>query len=196
MTLFRTISEKLQGCSAKLRTSFLVTLVAILIHNFPWMLNWLPVDLRSTAQTGAYMILQASVLAALLWAKQHNVIGDPSAVTVPPQAPVASGLVGTAGDTQVLLKWATTAGAASYNVKRSLTRHGPYAVIASDVSVGSYTDTGLTNGTIYYYVISAVNTMGESANSAEVVVTPSSTSSITTSSTPTPTSASTSITKP
>ena len=36
----------------------------------------------------------------------------------------------------------------------------------------SFIDTGLVNGTTYYYVISARNLTGESANSAEVAATP------------------------
>ena len=36
-----------------------------------------------------------------------------------------------------------------------------------------YTNTGLTNDTTYYYVVSAVNASGESADSAEASATPS-----------------------
>src|SRR5438132_5698447 len=45
----------------------------------------------------------------------------------------------------------------------------------SRTSLGPYTDTGLTNGTTYYYVISSTNTCDESANSAQVSATPAST---------------------
>jgi cellulose 1,4-beta-cellobiosidase len=69
------------------------------------------------------------------------------------------------------LSWTAPLGATSYNLKRSLVSGGPYSTIAT-LTVTNYTDTGLTNGTIYYYVVSAVRTGGESANSSEVSATP------------------------
>jgi hypothetical protein len=53
-----------------------------------------------------------------------------------------------------------------------MTSGGPYTQIAAPTSP-SYTDTGLVNGTTYYYVVSAVNSVGESANSVQVSATPS-----------------------
>src|SRR5215469_6195130 len=77
----------------------------------------------------------------------------------------------TGGNGQVVLSWSASSGATSYNVKRSTTNGGPYNTIASPTTA-SYTDTGLTNGTTYYYVVSAVNSAGESANSSQVSATP------------------------
>ncbi len=77
----------------------------------------------------------------------------------------------TAGDAQVSLSWTAVASATSYNVKRATTSGGPYATVAT-VSATTYTDTGLVNGTTYYYVVSAVNAGGESANSSPVNATP------------------------
>ena len=89
-----------------------------------------------------------------------------SATTMaPPPAP--SGFTATGGDAQVALTWAASPGAASYRVKRSPTPGGSYALVASGVTGTSLTDTGLTNGTTYYYVVSAVNLGGESADSTE-----------------------------
>jgi hypothetical protein len=88
----------------------------------------------------------------------------------PPAAP--TNLTATAGNAQVSLTWSASIDATSYNVKRSLTSGGPYTLVATPASA-SYTDTSLTNGTYYYYVVSAVDSGGESANSAQVSALPS-----------------------
>ena len=91
----------------------------------------------------------------------------------PPAAPAA--LEATAGDGQVTLDWADNSEGdlASYSVKRATATGGPYTTIATGVIVSAHTDTGVTNGTTYYYVVSAVDDSGnESANSSEVSATP------------------------
>ncbi|MBM3580457.1 MAG: hypothetical protein FJX37_00635 [Alphaproteobacteria bacterium] len=88
----------------------------------------------------------------------------------PPAAP--TNVVATPGNAQVILTWNVSANATSYNVKRSTVSGGSYTTIASPTSA-NYTNTGLTNGTTYYYVVSAVNAGGESANSSQVYATPS-----------------------
>ena len=93
----------------------------------------------------------------------------------PPAAP--TGLTATAGNAQVMLSWTASTGATSYNVKRSTTSGSGYATVSSPTGT-SYTNTGLTNGTPYYYVVSAVGTGGESANSSQVSATPVSSTSI------------------
>ena len=94
-------------------------------------------------------------------------------VTAPPPLPVApTGLVATAGDGLVNLSWAAVNGAASYTVKRSLTSGGPYMMVQAGLTGTSITDTGLGNGTTYYYVASASNTAGESPSSTQVAAKP------------------------
>jgi hypothetical protein len=85
--------------------------------------------------------------------------------------PVPVGLTATAGDAQVALSWSASTGAAGYYVKRSTASGGPYTQIAA-LAGTSFTDTGLTNGTEYFYVVSAYNSAGASANSAEATATP------------------------
>ena len=112
------------------------------------------------------------VVVLLLWAScgggGNGGGGGGGGVTVP-LAP--SGLTATAGNAQVSLTWNASSGATSYYVKRSTTSGGPYTQIGTPTAT-NYTDTGLTNRTTYYYVVSAVNSAGESANSVEVSATP------------------------
>jgi len=83
-----------------------------------------------------------------------------------------TGLAATAGSAQVALAWNGSSGASTYTVKRSTTSGGPYTIMAANLTNRTYTDTGLTNGTTYYYVASASNACGESANSTQVSATP------------------------
>jgi glycosyl hydrolase family 44/fibronectin type III domain protein len=83
-----------------------------------------------------------------------------------------TGLTAIAGNQQVSLAWNASSGATGYHIKRSNTHGGPYSQIAAPATT-NYTNAGLTNGTTYYFVVSAVNTTGESANSSEVSATPS-----------------------
>jgi fibronectin type 3 domain-containing protein len=92
----------------------------------------------------------------------------PAADAVPP-AP--TGLAAAGGDTQVALQWSAAAGAGSYRVKRATVAGGPYATVAT-VTDTSFVDASVVNETGYTYVVSAVSLIGESADSAEVAVTP------------------------
>ena len=90
------------------------------------------------------------------------------AVTSIPNVP--TGLSVTPGGTQVVLSWSPSNGATNYNVKSSTVNGGPYTTIGSTAAT-SFTNTGLANGTTYYYVVSAVNSYGESTNSAQISAT-------------------------
>jgi fibronectin type 3 domain-containing protein len=103
-------------------------------------------------------------------ANSAEVNATPEAPLQIPAAP--TGVTATAGNAQVALSWSASTGATSYHVKRSTTTGGPYTQIAAPAAA-SFVDTGLTNGTKYFYVVSAVNSAGESANSSEVNATPS-----------------------
>jgi fibronectin type 3 domain-containing protein len=76
-------------------------------------------------------------------------------------------LTGTDSQLTVALSWTYVSNAAGYNVKRASASGGPYTTIATSVTGTTYTDTGLTAGATYYYVVSAVNGSNESVNSAE-----------------------------
>ena len=71
------------------------------------------------------------------------------------------------------MTWNSSNGATNYIVKRSTTSGSGYTSIATNASL-AFTNTGLSNGTLYYYVVSAVNASGESTNSAQVSARPTS----------------------
>jgi len=87
-----------------------------------------------------------------------------------------AGLIANAGDGQVSLSWPASVGASGYHVKRAMVDGGPYETFACP-SGTSVVDSGLVNGTTYYYTVSAAYTGGpdaggESANSVQVSATP------------------------
>ncbi|MCW1922954.1 autotransporter-associated beta strand repeat-containing protein [Luteolibacter arcticus] len=83
-----------------------------------------------------------------------------------------SGLAAVAGTGQVSLTWSPAGSATGYNLKRSTQAGGPYTVIAANVATPSHVDTGVTNGTRYYYVVSALYSGAESLDSAEISALP------------------------
>ena len=87
-----------------------------------------------------------------------------------PTAPTS--VSATPSDEAVALSWASSFGATGYKVWRSLTHGGPYTLLTSQGGT-TYDDTGLTNGTTYYYAISAVGASGEGSFSDEASATPS-----------------------
>jgi hypothetical protein len=89
--------------------------------------------------------------------------------TPPPAAP--TGLAAVAATGTVTLNWSAATGAANYSVKRSTTSGSGYVTVATTGSPG-FTDSGLVNGTTYYYVVAASNLNGFGSDSAEISATP------------------------
>jgi len=80
--------------------------------------------------------------------------------------PAPTNLTATAiSSSQINLSWTGSTGATSYNVLDSTTNGGPYSEVATGVTSTSYSSTGLSAGTTYYYVVQAVNSSGTSGNS-------------------------------
>ena len=63
-------------------------------------------------------------------------------------------------------------------IKNRLFSGGGYVNIATNAGV-AFTNTGLANGALYYFVVSAWNSAGESANSAQVSARPTSLAPVT-----------------
>jgi fibronectin type 3 domain-containing protein len=122
-----------------------------------------------------YFYVVSAVNSAGESANSAEASATPTAPASAPKSP--ANLQASAGNAQVSLSWSASTSAISYNVKRSTTSGGPYTKLSSPTAT-SYVDTGLTNGTKYFYVVSAVNSSGESANSSEVSATPTTPASV------------------
>jgi len=86
--------------------------------------------------------------------------------------PVAPGLTAIAGNAQVTLIWSVEPGATNYVLRSSSTNGGPYTTILNTTNT-SYENTGLINGTSYYYVVYSQGPNGQSPLSAQASATPS-----------------------
>jgi subtilase family serine protease len=91
--------------------------------------------------------------------------------TVLPSVP--AGLSATPGNGSVSLTWTAAAGAKTYNVYDGKSSGGEGATpVMTGLTGPSATVTGLSNGTLYYFTVAAVDAGGTSATSAEVHATP------------------------
>src|SRR5882757_2973325 len=120
----------------------------------------------------AYYYVVSALNAAGESANSAQASATPQGPGGPPASP--TNLTATPGNAMVTLAWTASTGATGYNVKRATTSGGPYTQLAAPTSP-TYVDSSVTNGTAYYYVVSALTAAGESANSAQVSATPTAT---------------------
>jgi len=87
--------------------------------------------------------------------------------------PFPTGVSATGGNRTVTVTWGAVSGATSYNLYWSTTSGVTKATGTKITGVTSpYAHTALTNGTDYYYIVTAVGSGGESAASSEVTAYP------------------------
>ena len=112
----------------------------------------------------------------------NNSVGvspDSNEVSVTPAAsatvpPAPAGLAATAGNGSVGLTWGASAGATSYSIYRGTAPGAEGSTAIGTATSASFTDSGLTNGTAYYYKVTASNSVGASPSSNEATATPTS----------------------
>jgi pseudomonalisin len=126
------------------------------------------ITVGSTVATGTYPITVTGTSGATT----HNVtfsLTVTSATCTPPAAP--TGLTATAsGQTTVNLTWTASSGATSYTILRSTTSGGPYTSVGTSTTT-SFSNTGLTCNTTYFYVVTASNGSCSSGNSSQASAT-------------------------
>ena len=123
----------------------------------------IPAQTARNREAILYLIEQSGCL--------YTVIGKQAQYCeTPPAAP--GSLSATPGNAQVSLAWTAASGATAYRVHRGTTSGGPYTTIRSNLIGTTFTDTGLTNGTLYYYIVTGTNGAGEGASSNQASATP------------------------
>jgi Concanavalin A-like lectin/glucanases superfamily/Glycosyl hydrolases family 2, sugar binding domain/Glycosyl hydrolases family 2/Glycosyl hydrolases family 2, TIM barrel domain len=109
-------------------------------------------------------VLGSNEVTALYW--------DSAAYAAAP-----TNLTAVAANHRVTLNWSGILGVTGYDVLRATSGGGPYTSIAT-VFDPNYSDDSVVNGKTYYYVVAAMNSLGDGTNSAEVSATPSLASSL------------------
>ena len=130
----------------------------------------------TNASTGTYSYTHnglASGDSFTFWANDGLLDSNIATVTVSTTAPTpATGLQATLGDQRITLNWDTIPEAESYNIYWSdITGTGTGGTVITGITPPFHHDS-LTNGSNYYYVVTAVNAVGESAPSVELTATP------------------------
>ncbi len=156
--------------------------VAIVLINRQTTAQTITVDLNGYVGVGAvftevlnsnavYTATAGSITVPNVPAMNGAVLVMKSGAVEPLVAP--TGVVATERTSEVQLDWVSVMGAAGYNVYRSLVSGGGYTRVATGTTDTSVIDTGLVNGSWYYYIVTAVDGNGlESAPSEEVVALP------------------------
>jgi uncharacterized protein (DUF1800 family)/fibronectin type 3 domain-containing protein len=111
-------------------------------------------------------------LRAVAGATQSDLSAKVSAVPLPPPPAAAPAVAAAPGNARVTLTWTPLPDATSYKIYRS-TVNGVFDGMAiASTSSTTFKNTGLVNGTTYYYTVAGKNLGGEGPRAAAVSATP------------------------
>ena len=129
-------------------------------------------------KTNCYMVLDVSAtnLHMVAYYESVRTLETNDLYKLPAPVNVAA----TAADGQAVLTWNAVAGATNYSILYGIADGGPYPSQTNSTGA-SVTVAGLNNGTTFYFVVTASDTNGPSAISAQVAATPYVTPAITSS---------------
>jgi hypothetical protein len=120
--------------------------------------------------------LQAGANSLTLFAVTDHGISRVDEITVTAASGALPGdptnLTGVAGNGQVALAWTASAGATAYNVYRGTVFDGEATTPIATVTSPSFTDAGVSNGTLYVYEVAATNGVGVSGDTNQITMTP------------------------
>lgn len=122
-----------------------------------------------TAKKNGNVTITATQSSSNSTGKSVSVIVTTTTGTAPS---TPTGASATAGNGQITISWNAVTGATSYNIYWSTTS-GVTKTSGTKISnaTSPYTHTGRTNGTTYYYIVTAVNSSGESMASSQASAT-------------------------
>ena len=125
-------------------------------------------DTNVTAYTTYYYVVQAFGTAG---ASVYSAEANAFAVGVPPPP---TGLAAAPANGAVELTWNALPEATGYHVLRATSNPGNQAsyTLTGSPAAATFTDTGLVNGTTYYYEVNVVTSFGTSSNSAYISAIP------------------------
>lgn len=124
-----------------------------------------------TGGDGTYPLTFTATSSGLTATQEFTLKVNPASIPPTPNAP--TGVSATAGDAAVTITWNPVAGATSYNIYYA-TSSGVTKTTGTKITntTSPRLVSALSNGIIYFFVVTAVNANGESVESLEVNATP------------------------
>jgi hypothetical protein len=150
--------------------------------SYQWYLNSVPIpNATSNIYTKAFSQNEDVGIYTMSASNAYGVANSSPINVLISQPGLSSLVLGQVTSTTIAMSWSPVDGATAYNIKRSNYTSGPYTTVATitpythGVLSGSlrthYTDSQLSYNTSYYYVVSAVTSLGETNNSNEISAT-------------------------